>query len=228
MASGLKPATDEEYDNFVKKAKGMEGWTMQYDSPTCKVWDQSGDSSINLVRMEAVLEKVPPLLLYDVLHDADYRKTWDDRMVEGFNIEQIDDFNDVGYYSAAAPMGVSNRDWVNQRSWRVKGNPDSPDMCIIFNHSVTHPKQPEKKGFVRDNSLLTGYVIESRPAGGCVLTYLTQNDPKGWIPSWLVNQATKKFAPAIVEKMAKACTDYEGWKAKQSGPTSKRPWRGIK
>ena len=38
--------------------------------------------------------------LYDVLHDPDYRREWDENMIEGYNIEQIDECNDVGYYSA--------------------------------------------------------------------------------------------------------------------------------
>jgi len=223
----IKIATDADFQEFIAKAKGTEGWTVQYDSPTCKVWDKASDSSINVVKMEAILEKVPALLLYDVLHDADYRSVWDDRMIEGFNIEQLDDNNDVGYYAAAAPMPVSNRDWVNQRSWQLYGAPDKPDSCVIFNHSVLHPKQPEKKGFVRANSILTGYLVENRAGGGSVLTYLTQNDPKGWIPSWLTNQATKKFAPQIVEKLVKASLAYEEWKGKQTGSKSKRPWRGL-
>lgn len=35
-------------------------------------------------------------------------------------------------------------------------------------------------------------MVENRAAGGSVLTYLTQNDPRGWIPSWLTNQVIKK------------------------------------
>ncbi len=80
-------------------------------------------------------------------------------MIEGYNIVQLDPYNDVGYYSAKvkiililiftfiqAPLGVSNRDFVNQRSWRVA--PENKEF-IIMNHSVIHPNAPEKKGFVR-------------------------------------------------------------------------------
>ena len=43
---------------------------------------------------------VPPSLMYDVLHDADYRKWWDDNMLECFEICQLDRYNDIGYYSS--------------------------------------------------------------------------------------------------------------------------------
>ena len=37
--------------------------------------------------------------MYDVLHDADYRRCWDDNMIDGFEICQLDRYNDIGYYS---------------------------------------------------------------------------------------------------------------------------------
>ena len=43
---------------------------------------------------------VPPSLMYDVLQDADYRKCWDDNMLECFEICQLDRYNDIGYYSS--------------------------------------------------------------------------------------------------------------------------------
>jgi hypothetical protein len=55
-----------------------------------------------------------------------------------------------------------------------------------MNHSVVHPNAPEKKGFVRAKSILTGYLVRE-VEGGCTLTYLTQTDPMGWIPNWLTN-----------------------------------------
>ena len=43
---------------------------------------------------------VSPSLMYDVLHDADYRRCWDENMSECFEICQIDRYNDIGYYSS--------------------------------------------------------------------------------------------------------------------------------
>jgi len=189
------------------------------DESDIKVWDKSyKDSPINAVKLFAKFEDVTAQVLYDVLHDPDYRKVWDDKMVEGFLIEQLDKFNDVGYYSAKAPMGVTNRDWVNQRSWRVIEDKE----YIIMNHSVAHSAQREKKGFVRANSILSGYLVRVAEKG-CILLYITQNDPRGWLPAWLMNKVTKSFAPQIIDKMHKACLGYEDWKSKNN-PTN-RPWR---
>lgn len=43
---------------------------------------QAKDSPINLLKVWAKIPGVPAATLYDVLHDPDYRKTWDDNMEE--------------------------------------------------------------------------------------------------------------------------------------------------
>jgi len=216
----IRPATDAEFDAFVRDCKDPTGWTLQYEKGEgLKVWDQQSDkSSINIVKLFAIFKDIEASVMYDVLHDPDYRAVWDENMVEGFNVEQIDANNDVGYYSAKAPTGISNRDFCNQRSWRVKESRE----FLIMNHTVLHPKCPEKKGFVRANSIRTGYLLVQRDDGGCELTYLTQTDPKGWIPAWLTNKVTKTVAPKVVEKLQNAAAGYPAWK-KEHNPDTK-PW----
>jgi len=222
-----RPATQEEFDNFIRFADSTGGeWREAYASSDGKVqvWDaKSRDSSINIVKLVAVLSNTDPLVMYDVLHDPDYRKEWDDNMVEGYLIEQLDANNDVGYYSAKAPVAlVSARDFVNERSWRVKEDLE----YLIMNHSVVHPKLPEQKGFVRANSIMTGYLVRRNTTGtGCTLTYITQTDPRGWIPSSLMNQLTKTYAPKIVGRLDAAAAKYRAWK--DAHRPDYAPWRGL-
>jgi hypothetical protein len=220
----IKIATEEDFNTFIGICDSDAGWNICYDKgEDLKVWDQKSESSsINTVKMYCVFPELEALTLYDVLHDPEYRSVWDENMIEGYLIEQLDATNDIGYYSAKAPLGCSNRDFVNERSWRV--SPDHKEFVII-NHSVTHPKNPEKKGFVRANSIRTGYLVRVREGGGCTLTYMTQTDPNGWIPTWLVNWATKTFAPKIVERLQKASASYPTWKAKHN--PDQRGWRDF-
>lgn len=228
-----RPATEEEFDDFVQTCISEEGWHLVHErqrgEEKLQVWDQppkDGNTKINIVKVHVVYPDVDPAVLYDVLHDPDYRKEWDDKMIEGYEIEKLNATNDVGYYSVKAPMGVSNRDFVNERSWRVKENYNGKGgkEYVIMNHSVLHPKVPEKKGFVRARSIRTGYLIRALENGGCEFFYYTQTDPQGWIPAWLINQMTKTLAPSIIDNLKKVSTGYVEWKS-QHNP-ERKPWLG--
>jgi len=218
--SELKPPTNEEFDAFVRDCRDHKEWSIVHEKgEDLKVWDQKSDkSAINTVKLYAVFKNIPASVMYDVLHDPEYRATWDENMIEGYNIEQIDANNDVGYYAAKMPTGIANRDFCNQRSWRVTDGKE----FLIMNHTVAHAKCPEKKGFVRANSIRTGYLVTARDGGGCEMLYMTQTDPKGWIPAWVTNKVTKTVAPKIVEKLENAAATYVEWKNAHN-PDNK-PW----
>jgi len=212
-------ATDESFEDFIARCNDDNGWELCYDKEGTKVWNQEvKNSDFNIVKVRTIFKDVAALTLYDVFHDADYRRQWDENMLEGHEFEQLDDNNDIGYYSVKCPVPLTNRDFVNQRAWRVKDN-----TYVIKNHSVKYPKCPEKKGLIRARSIRTGYFVLALENGGCQLSYLTQSDPKGAIPSAITNLVTKKFAPKIVQKIEKAAKAYPEWK-KNHNPES-HPWR---
>lgn len=71
---------------------------------------------------------------------------------------------------------------------------------------------------------ITGFVLRSRaPENGCVLNYVTQCDPQGKLPPWLVNKVTHTLGPRMVKDLRKAALGYVGWK--QSQTHFRKPWR---
>lgn len=71
-------------------------------------------------------------------------------------------------------------------------------------------------------SHLTGFVVRKHGAGAFI-GYISQTDPRGKLPPWLVNKVTQKFAPKVVKQLRKAAEGYELWKVAQADPHYK-PW----
>jgi len=213
-------ATDPDFDLFRKSCFDDAGWDEVYKSETTRITKKKSNDAILPVRVQVAFPDLDPETLYDILHDHQYRKEWDTHMIEGIVITQLDAHNEVGYYSAKMPTPVSNRDFVNQRSWRAK---KEEGEWIIMNHSVEHPDYPpDRKGCVRANSILTGYLILRREKGGCDFIYYTQSNPNGWIPNWVINSTMTTLAPKLVDKLHAAAVGYKEWKDKHD-PTHK-PW----
>jgi hypothetical protein len=211
---------DEEFDDFTKRVEETEGWEKIFDKNGTTVYKKkTADSKIHAVKVFTFFADVSADQIYDTLHDHEYRAEWDENMIEGKVIEILDTHNEVGYYSAKMPTGITNRDFCNQRAWRASKDKGE---YIIMNHSVPHPDCPEKKGFVRGISIRTGYLMRIRPEGGVHFMYYSQSDPKGWIPSGIINWLMTQLAPKIVTKFHKAAQNYPEWKAKHD-PENK-PW----
>ncbi|KPA80704.1 hypothetical protein ABB37_04877 [Leptomonas pyrrhocoris] len=205
-----------------------QAWTTHYSDDVLRVESKPpGDAStsLNIIRATRTMPNVPPLVLYNQLHDAQYRATWDNNMIEGYNITQLDAHNDIGYYSAKFPWPLSNRDFCNQRSWMEFTNGE----YLIFNHSEPHPDCPEKKGFVRARSILTGFYIRPSSTGsGTQLIYVTQSDPRGAIPHSIINFAMTKGARMILDKCEKYSEEYPAYAAKTYAADHVYAWRTPK
>mmetsp|Transcript_22577 Transcript_22577/g.63386 ORF Transcript_22577/g.63386 Transcript_22577/m.63386 type:complete len:236 (-) Transcript_22577:24-731(-) len=221
-----EPIKESEFEQFRKECTTDDGWTEAVNNEKCTVWTRkSKKSSVNVVKVQTRFPDINPETLYDIFHDHVYRKTWDDAMIDGYVVEMLSKTNEVGYYSAKVGM-ISNRDFVNIRGWKAR---PEENYWAIVNHSVTHPDVPEKKGFVRAWSVMSGYYInryeddKTVEGGGTIFTFMSCADPRGWIPKWVINSLYASFAPSSIDKMKNAALGYKEWKAKQDNPDDK-PW----
>ncbi|ELP88872.1 phosphatidylcholine transfer protein, putative [Entamoeba invadens IP1] len=202
-----------KYEDFMELKKILDdddGWNLARDKngTAVRFRDQDNEEILQVKFRTSVLHDIDPSVLHDVLQDPEYRTSWDDSMKQQELIEQLDENNEIGYYSVKMPFTISNRDWVNMRSWWFD---EEKGIYIIINHSVEHPKKPVQKGFVRAKSLKTGYMVEKTPEG-TKLSFFSWNCWNGHIPALFVNKATKTMMPSVVEGLRKSCLKYKEWK----------------
>uniref|UniRef100_A0A914WTR1 START domain-containing protein n=1 Tax=Plectus sambesii TaxID=2011161 RepID=A0A914WTR1_9BILA len=170
-----------------------------------------------MIKARTEFADVSPSVAYDVLHDPQYRLIWDKYMMGAKDVGLLNPNNDVCYYALRSFPPFRHRDFVLQRSWLDLG-----DEKLIFSHSICHDDFPPKPNCIRATVFLTGYLIRRLGDDGCQVTYFTHSDPKGKLPSWMVNRLTKIVAPKVIKRLHQACLAYPAWKS-QHGPDWK-PW----
>ncbi|KAG9338674.1 hypothetical protein JZ751_025512, partial [Albula glossodonta] len=204
MSQGSVALPDETvFSDFRKQCVSTENWLSKYNK--------------NGMECRMNINDVSAATMYDVLHDSQYRKKWDPTMLESIDIARLSPNADVGYYSWICPKPLKNRDVVTLRSWQVKD-----DEYLILNYSVKHPNYPPRKDLVRAISILTGYMLKPTGPNSCSFTYLSQADPRGSLPKWVVNKASQVLAPKVLKCVHKAGQNYPEWK-EQNSPGHK-PW----
>lgn len=195
-------------------------WKLRLAENGVYTWDKKQDGEpMKLIKVFGVIPDVEPAMLYDVLHDAEYRKVWDERRLDGYRFCMLDAACEIGYYAGKLGFALSDREFVNQRGWINVGNGE----YIIWNTSVPIKRmEKEHKDRIRAISKVSGYLI--RPWGkGSSITYVTQTDPRGMIPSSLINFVTSKFAPTTIVTFGNACKKYPEW-VKTQGDKYSKPW----
>ena len=60
----------------------------------------SGWNRSCIFQIHTTFAEVSPHHIYDVLHDPDYRKVWDQHMIESHDIGCLNPNNDIGYYAS--------------------------------------------------------------------------------------------------------------------------------
>jgi len=157
-----------------------------------------------LLKAYAIIDDITPEVIMKAITDQKSRREWD-KVCQDFTIFDEDpDTNDcIVYYLIKAPMGVSNRDFVQKRQM-VRDYP-TPGAITLHFKSVVHPKFPVVKKIVRGETSISGYILEPIGATGTKLTLVSQNDIKGLIPKSIVNMVAAKAPKQWVANLKKGC-----------------------
>ena len=164
-----------------------EGWeeignedgikSFRKDVPGSKIVAFSGETVIN-ASMERILW---------VLMANEHRKKWVHRLKDSRVLERKSTYSAVIYQEFGLPIPISNRDYVYQAEVRRQGT-----GAVVDIRSTTHPRAPKTVG-VRAHLRRCQYVLEPRGPGQTFIRVEVHTDPKGLLPSWLVNLIQKKW-----------------------------------
>uniref|UniRef100_A0AC34GXN6 START domain-containing protein n=1 Tax=Panagrolaimus sp. ES5 TaxID=591445 RepID=A0AC34GXN6_9BILA len=214
----VKIFEDEDYRKVKTLCDDHEGWNLVYEKKHNRVWTKPADEGdLLMFKARTVFSDVSADIAYDVLHDPQYRTKWDKYMINTTDIGILNPNNDICYYSLGAFPPIRSRDFVMQRSWL-----DTGSEKYICGHSVCHDDFPPTKNFIRGTIYLTAYFVKALGPNACEITYLTHSDPKGKLPTWLINRVTKVVAPKALKKLHKASINYPLWKNKHD--PNWKPW----
>jgi hypothetical protein len=165
----------------------------------------------------------PPKLLEDAIRVQENMKIIDPMCKETKCIKTYDKDHHIYYANFKVGPMLSDRDFV---WWCLDANlPDG--SYVSTGKSILTKDCPDVSGRVRGEIRASGYVVQpvkDDPKSSKV-TYVVQTDPRGWLPTWIVNivAASQAYNPGIMkekvpmfmemmEKEAKAKQEKEGQK----------------
>jgi len=157
-----------------------------------------------LLKAYAIIDDITPEVIMKAITDQKSRREWD-KVCQEFTIFDEDPVSGdcIVYYLIKAPLGVSNRDFVQKRQM-IRDYP-TPGAITLHFKSVENSKFPIVKKTVRGETSISGYVLEPIGTTGTKLTLVSQNDIKGLLPKSIVNMVAAKAPKQWVANLKKGC-----------------------
>mmetsp|Transcript_2856 Transcript_2856/g.3786 ORF Transcript_2856/g.3786 Transcript_2856/m.3786 type:complete len:625 (-) Transcript_2856:25-1899(-) len=104
-------------------------------------------------------------------------------------VEKYDEDSSDWYTQTKPNFPFAPRDWLFTH--RVFNDPKEK-QCVVVHYSIAREDRPVSDKFVRGEIQASGYIVEQDPEDprNILFTHVSQTNPKGSIPSWIINQAT--------------------------------------
>lgn len=152
---------------------------------------QHTDSEFTTVRGRMQFSGIQPLEVIRLVTDCEHRTEWDDMLEKGRFALSYGTLNTVLLPECEADiirlrykgmMGVSSRDLCLLRAW----GQDEDGKCWLVAESCENSAVPVGEGCVRAELRECGYMVVPTSEGSEV-SYISQTNFNGWIPSWMQN-----------------------------------------
>ncbi|CAI2374817.1 unnamed protein product [Moneuplotes crassus] len=182
-----------EYQKMIKKP----GWKLEkeikYKSSTGKLWSNiDKKTGLNGILRKIEID-VPHQPACDFFKDEIKFAKLNDNLKETKIVEDLKNDSSYVYHCFKGNLVVSDRDFSLFKHCFTL--PDKRFAIVSF--SVVHPKMPERRKKVRAHADLSVYIITKIAENKILVETIQNGDPKGIIPTALVNNRATKQLDAL-------------------------------
>ncbi|XP_022895617.1 START domain-containing protein 10 [Olea europaea var. sylvestris] len=167
--------------------------------------------SLHTFRSRWLLKSVSPQQFITVANAIDAAKQWDSDLVEANYIKNLEENLSI----IRLRFGEKSKPLFRNREFIVYERHETMDDGTLVVAVASLPKEiaaglhPKQNNAIRGLLLQSGWVVEKLEDDSCIVTYIVQLDPAGWLPKCFVNRFNTKLV-MIIEKLKKqllACPD---------------------
>lgn len=165
--------------------------------------------SLHVFRSRWLLKSVSPQQFITVANAIDAAKQWDSDLVESKYIRNLGDNISI----IRLRFGDHSKPLFKNREFIVYERRETMDDGTLVVAVASLPKEiaaglhPKGDNAIRGLLLQSGWVVEELEDNSCIVTYVVQLDPAGWLPKFFVNRLNTKLVMISdnLEKLAQAC-----------------------
>ncbi|MED6198090.1 hypothetical protein PIB30_062773 [Stylosanthes scabra] len=170
--------------------------------------------SLHTFRSRWVLPSVSPQQFITVANAIDAAKQWDSDLVEARYIKDLEENLSI----IRLRFGENSKPLFRNREFIVYERRETMQDGTLVVAVASLPKEiaaglhPKQSNSIRALLLQSGWVVDKLEDNSCVVTYVVQLDPAGWLPKCFVNRFNTKLV-MIIENLRKlaqqACPPIE-------------------
>ncbi|RDX81658.1 START domain-containing protein 10, partial [Mucuna pruriens] len=192
----------------TNRGNGNDGWkVLTLDNGVEISKRRSG--SLHTFRSRWVLRSVSPQQFITVANAIDAAKQWDSDLVEARYIKDLEENLSI----IRLRFGDNSKPLFRNREFIVYERRETMEDGTLVVAVASLPKEiaaglhPKQSNAIRGLLLQSGWVVEKLEDDSCVVTYVVQLDPAGWLPKCFVNRFNTKLVMIIenLKKLAQAC-----------------------
>ncbi|XP_057838422.2 uncharacterized protein LOC131048481 isoform X2 [Cryptomeria japonica] len=145
--------------------------------------------------------RIPASHFKAVATAIDTAKQWDPNLTEGSYIKDLHENLSIirlRFSESSKPL-FKNREFVVYERRETMDDGTFVVGVASLPNEIAKGVLPKSRGkFVRGLLIQSGWVIESmEQRDSCMVTYVVQMDPAGWLPKWVVNRLSMRLVSVI-------------------------------